>query len=180
MTTPKLATVWFEGCSGCHMSLLDLDEALIGILSRVELTATPITDVKNFDFPRVDLGIVEGAIGNAEHLEVVRRLRRRARLLMALGDCAVFGGINTLRNGIPVEDVLRYGFVETCSTAGGRIPDDPALPALLERVLPINRVVAVDIHLPGCPPAPELIAHALGEILQGRLPVLGEAMIHYD
>ena len=57
MGKPKIATVWLEGCSGCHMSFLDLDEALVDILSKVELCDTPITDFKDFNFPDVDVGM---------------------------------------------------------------------------------------------------------------------------
>jgi len=104
MGKPKIATVWLEGCSGCHMSFLDLDEALLDILSKVELTDTPITDFKNFDFQEVDVGIIEGAIANEEELKIAQNLRKHCKILVAWGDCAVFGGINTLRNFIPKEE----------------------------------------------------------------------------
>ena len=180
MKKPKLATVWCEACAGCHMSFLDLDEALVDILSRVELTVSPVTDFKDFAFPQVDVGIVEGGVGNEENQEVIEHLRRQCRFLIAWGDCAVFGGINTLRNWLSKDDVLRCGYVETAGTVNGIIPAHEDIPRLLDKVLPVNAVVAVDGYIPGCPPTPEALAYCLKELLAGRLPVLPADMIHFD
>lgn len=180
MAKPKVATVWLEGCAGCHMSFLDLDEGLLDILAAVDLTVTPITDFKDFDFPQVALGVVEGAVANVEQKEVVHKLRDHCQILMAWGDCAVFGGINTLRNRIPVSELLRRGFIETESTVDGKIPIHEDLPPLLDKVQAVNEVVPVEAYLPGCPPSPEAIAYALKEILAGRIPILPAEMIHFD
>jgi NAD-reducing hydrogenase small subunit len=180
MEKPKVATVWLEGCSGCHMSFLDLDEDLLGVLNAVELTVSPVTDFKNYDFGRVTLGIVEGAVANSEHLEIVEKLRRSCEVLMAWGDCAVFGGINRLRDNIAVADLLRIGFVETAGTVAGAPPADSKLPALLPRVKAVNEVVRVESYVPGCPPSPEAIAHAILEVLGGRPPILPRRLLQYD
>jgi len=180
MGKPKIATVWLEGCSGCHMSFLDLDEGLIDILDNVVLCDTPITDFKDFNFSDVDVGIIEGAIANEEELKIARKLRQHAKVLVAWGDCAVFGGINTLRNTIPKETILRRGFIETESTVDGVVPFDEELPVLLDKAVPVNYHVTVDAYVPGCPPSPEAIAYSLKEILEGRIPVLPSDMIHYD
>lgn len=180
MNKPKLATVWCEACAGCHMSFLDLDEALVDILSQVELTFSPLTDFKEFAFPQTDVGIVEGAIGNEENREVVEHLRRQCRLLIAWGDCAVFGGIHTMRNCLPRDEVLRCGYVETASSVDGSIPSHEDIPQLLDKVLPVNAVVQVDGYVPGCPPAPEALAYCLKKLLAGILPVLPADMMHFD
>ena len=90
MAKVKVATVWLDCCSGCHMSFLDLNEALIGLADVIEITASPITDIK--EFSPVDVGIIEGAVGNLHDEEVAKRLRANCKILMVWGDCACFGG----------------------------------------------------------------------------------------
>lgn len=180
MKLPKIATVWLEGCSGCHMSLLDTDEALLDILSRVQLTDSPLTDFKAFNFQEIDLGIIEGGIANTEEAEIAKKLRKKCKILMAWGDCAVFGGINTLRNSFSTQEILHRGYVETPSTVNGEIPVHESLPRLLEKAAPVNQMVGVDVYVPGCPPSPQAIVHCLKEILEGRIPVLPHDMMQFD
>src|SRR6186997_2497654 len=80
---PRLATVWLDGCSGCHMSFLDLDEKLVDIVTRADLVYSPLVDKKVFP-DHVDVTLVEGAVSSEEDLEKIKRIRARTTFLVAL------------------------------------------------------------------------------------------------
>jgi len=165
---PRLATVWLGGCSGCHMSFLDLDERLIALAGMVKLMASPITDHK--DFPEADITLVEGAVANEEHLEHIRKVRERSRILVSFGDCAVTGNVTAMRNLFSVEDVLNRAYRETSSVVSGIPTGNGAVPKLLSRVRPVHEVVKVDYFLPGCPPSADAIYALVADLLAGRTP----------
>ncbi len=166
MKKPRLATVWLGGCSGCHMSLLDIDERLIDLAGRVELCASPLTDFK--EFPETDLTLVEGAVANEEHLEYIRIVRLRTHLLASLGDCAVTGNITAIRNLFRVEDVIDRAYRQTAAVVCGMPSGGGAVPRLLDRVRPVHEVVKVDYFIPGCPPAADTIHSFVMDLLEGR------------
>ena len=167
---PRLATVWLGGCSGCHMSFLDLDERLISLAGRVELCASPLTDYK--DFPETDITLVEGAVANEEHLEHIQTVRRRTKILLSLGDCAVTGNVTAMRNIFKLEDVLDRAYRQTATVVVGVPLGNGAVPRLLERVRPVQEVVKVDHFIPGCPPSADTIYEFVVALLEGRTPVL--------
>jgi NAD-reducing hydrogenase small subunit len=165
---PRLATVWLGGCSGCHMSFLDLDERLIELAGRVELCASPLTDYK--DFPRADITLVEGAVANVDHLDLIRQVRERTKVLISFGDCAVTGNVTALRNLFRIEDVLNRAYRETAAVVAGVPGINGAVPRLLDRVRPVHEVVHADYYLPGCPPPADAIFEILMDLLDGRQP----------
>ncbi|MDY6917408.1 MAG: NADP oxidoreductase [Chloroflexota bacterium] len=176
MAKVKVATAWLDCCSGCHMSLLDIDEAIIDLAAVLELTATPITDIK--EFPDVDVGIIEGAVSNEHDEHVARDLRAHCKILMVFGDCACFGGIVSMRNLFTTEEILdRYYHTE--GTICDNIPSSEDLPPLT-KVRPINEVVKVDCYVPGCPPSSKAILYALSELLEGRIPVVPSDIMRFD
>jgi NAD-reducing hydrogenase small subunit len=179
MAKPKISSDWLAGCAGCHMSLLDIDERIVKVAELVDLRATPITDFKVPDESGVDVGILEGGINNTYNEEVALRMRSRCGLLVALGDCAVFGGVPAMRNFFTLEETLRRAYVETESTdANGFIPSDPELSKPTE-VRALQDVVPVDIFVPGCPPSADVIYYVLSELAQGRRPEIKGDMLDW-
>ncbi len=172
----KLATVWLGGCSGCHMSLLDLDERLLEIANLADVVKSPVVDAK--EFPECDIALVEGALANAEHEEEIRVIRRKAKVLVSFGDCAVTGNVSALRNAIPKDAVLKRSYLDVPGTVQGLIPDQVIAP-LLERVRPLHEAVVVDYYLPGCPPSADLIFYVLSELLHDRAPILDQERLKY-
>lgn len=177
---PKLrvATASLAGCFGCHMSLLDIDERLIDLIELLDFDRTPITDIKRIG--DCDLGIIEGAVANTENVEVLRSFRRHCRILVALGACAVNGGIPAMRNGYALSECLEEAFIDGVGLHNRGIPNDPELPLLLSQVHPIEEVVKVDYFLPGCPPPGEAIWTLLTALLKGQPLVLPYQQLRYD
>ncbi|MFN6355598.1 MAG: oxidoreductase [Cyanobacteriota bacterium] len=177
----RFATVWLAGCSGCHMSFLDLDEFLFDLAEQVEVVYSPVaSDAKHYP-EAVDLVLVEGAVANADNLTLARQVRERSRWVVAFGDCAVSAnvpGMRNLWNG--PEPVLSRGYLELADH-GGQLPCAPGIvPELLEQVLPLHQVIAVDLWLPGCPPSAARIKAALLPLLAGELPQLeGAQMLRF-
>ncbi len=165
----KVATVWLDGCSGCHMSFLDMDERLLAVAERIDLVYSPLVDTKEFP-ENVDLTIVEGAVSNEEDLHKIRHIRARTKLLMALGDCAVTSNVPGMRNYFSRDDLLRRAYLENAQH-NVSIPNE-VIPPLLPKARPVHEYVKVDVFLPGCPPHADLIYETVAALLDGRMPEL--------
>ena len=170
----RVATVWFGGCSGCHMSFLDLDEFLIELAGKAEIVFSPVMDVKEYP-EQVDVCLIEGAICNEDNLELLHEVRTRTKVLVSFGDCAVTANVPAIRNQLGLgnaESVLQKAYIESAQLNPG-LPKEPGIvPALLERVMPLHEVVYVNYFLPGCPPPAERIKALLVQVLNGETPKL--------
>lgn len=178
MTTPgtpnpklRVATVSLAGCFGCHMSFLDIDERLFDLVEHVSFDRSPLTDIKTVG--PCDIGLIEGGLCNAENIEVLRDFRAQCKLLVAVGACAITGGLPAMRNHLDTAQLLRDVY-------GDQVPNDPELPLPLNQVHPIHEVVSIDFALPGCPPPAEAFWQLLTAIIEGREPVLSPSAIRYD
>jgi NAD-reducing hydrogenase small subunit len=181
MPKVKIATDWLAACAGCHMSLLDIDERVVALLDHVEFTSSPVTDLKHPPKDGVTVGILTGAISNTHNVEVARQMRERCQILIAVGDCATFGGIVAMRNMVGTDAALRRAYLETETTVDGVIPDSPELGKPLDLVVGVDKVVKVDLFIPGCPPSADALFYAISELLAGRVPViLPDEYFKYD
>jgi NAD-reducing hydrogenase small subunit len=173
MEKVRLATCWLDGCSGCHMSLLDVDEGLVAVLKKADIVFGPLVDAQ--EWPEgVDVALVEGAVSSQDDLKLAQQARQRSKVVVALGDCAVTSNVPSMRNGIPTRKLLEHVYVQGADATPG-VPGE-GVPQLLKQAVPLHEVVKVDLHVPGCPPKPNTILLALSELLEGRKPDLGSKL----
>jgi NAD-reducing hydrogenase small subunit len=167
MKKVKVATVWLDGCSGCHMSLLDMDAAIISLSRKIDLVYGPLVDAQ--EFPEdVDVTLVEGAVSSQDDLEKIQKIRQRTAILISMGDCAVTGNVPGMRNSIPVQKLLQRVYVDGADETKG-VPTD-RVPPLLKQARPLREYVKVDICLPGCPPPSKAIFSVINDLLEGKKP----------
>ncbi|MGA9119540.1 MAG: oxidoreductase [Bacteroidota bacterium] len=175
---PRVATVWLGGCSGCHMSFLDMDERLIELAGKMDLVYSPLADIK--DFPRdVDVALVEGAVTNDENEEQAHLIRRNSRYVISFGDCAVSGNVTALRNAHDVASVLSRAYVELADVTPQVPRDHPTIAELLKSARPLHEIIHVDAFIHGCPPTADTIWFAVSELLEGRMPAFTPVFLRY-
>ncbi len=176
----RVSTIWCEGCSGCHMSFLDMDERLVDLIKKgVILSASPVTDLK-IPEDGVEIGIIEGSVATDTQEEEVKMMREKCKIIIALGDCAVFGGIPTMRNYYEIQDLAKRAYEEAESNANKKYPNSEDISKLLPRVKAVNEVIKVDYYIPGCPPKADIIFYVLNELLEGREPKLEGDKLTYE
>ena len=177
----RIATVWLGGCSGCHMSFLDLDEFLIDLADAVEIVYSPVVDVKEYP-ENVDVCLIEGAVCNEDNLEILHKIRARTKVLVSFGDCAVTANVPAMRNPFGpdnAESVLQRAYVENAQNNPGVPKADGIVPQLLKRVVPVHEMVHVEYFLPGCPPPAARIKTLVGQVLAGQTPKLEGANLKF-
>jgi NAD-reducing hydrogenase small subunit len=159
----RVATVWLDGCAGCHMSLLDIDEAILTVAEKADIVYGPLVDAQEFP-EAVDVTLVEGAVSSLHDLKLIQKIRQNTRVLVSFGDCAVTSNVPSMRNGIPVTKLLQRVYPDGNPTDG--------VPPLMKHARPVHDHVKVDIHLPGCPPTAKAILAVLADLLDGKKPDL--------
>ena len=164
MSKLKVATVWLDGCSGCHMSFLDMDERILALAELVEVVYSPLVDAKEFP-DQVDIALVEGAVASVDDEKKIRKVRAHSKLLVALGDCAVAGNVPSMRNPFGPEAILDRAYIENAD-AQPQIPC-VVVPKLLKVVRPLHEFVKVDVFLPGCPPSADTFHAAITALVTG-------------
>ena len=169
MSKVRFATVWLDGCSGCHMSFLDIDERILELMPHIEVVYSPLVDTK--DYPEnVDVVLIEGAVSTEDEVTKIRKIRQHTKILIALGDCAVTSNVPSMRNKFTVEEVELRAYFENAQN--NRCISDQVIPALLEKSRPVHEYVKVDVFVPGCPPEADTIFFVLSELVAGRMPDL--------
>ena len=136
------------------MSILDIDERILDLIELVEFNKSPIDDIKTFT-KQCDIGLIEGGCCNRENVQVLKKFRKHCKILVAVGECAIMGGLPAMRNGIPCGNASKkptYQGPPSCAIQARSFPTIDELPMILDRVYPCHEIVKIDYFLPGCPP----------------------------
>jgi NAD-reducing hydrogenase small subunit len=173
-----VATAPLCGCFGCHMSLLDIDERILQLVELVEFDKSPITDIKTIG--KCDIGLIEGGVANVDNVENLRDFRNNCDVLVAVGACAITGGIPAMRNQFDIKECLEEAYILGIGIENPHVPNDVELPLLLDKVHPIHEVVRVDYFLPGCPPSADTFWKFLTDVISGNAIDFPYSLIRYD
>ncbi|MEK6796854.1 MAG: NADP oxidoreductase [Spirochaetota bacterium] len=178
-----VATASLAGCFGCHMSLLDIDERILPLIDLVEFHKSPIDDIKTFT-KECDIGLIEGGCCNDENVHNLIEFRKHCKTLVAVGECAIMGGLPSMRNWVPlsecIDEAYRNGPTVADCNEKGIVPNDPEIPKILNRVRPCHEIVKIDYSLPGCPPRADLIWEALVALVTGKPLTLPYEVFKFD
>ena len=176
-----VASEWLNSCSGCEIAIIDLGERLLDVLALVDFVHIPALmdhkyygqtgDETEMNIPEATVGLISGGIRNKEHLEVAEEMRKKCKIIIALGTCATHGGIPALINEFTNTDLMKRYYSTETTDQPNEWPCD-GVPPLLERCYAVDEKIKVDVYLPGCPPHPDNIINALTALISGKAPDL--------
>lgn len=166
MKKVRVGTIWLDGCSGCHMSFLDMDERLVELSQYMDVVYSPYVDAKEIPTD-IDLFIVEGALSTDHDIKIIKEIRKNSKLILALGDCAVTGNISAMKNLFGTDAVLEKGYFDLADVNKGEYPSE-VVPTLLDKVIPLNEAIDVDYFVPGCPTPADAIYEVIKAIIENR------------
>jgi F420-non-reducing hydrogenase small subunit len=174
----NVASEWLNACSGCEISILNTGEALLDLLAQLNFVHIPalvdskyfgpLGDGKTLEIPEAVVGIVSGGVRNTEHLHVLEEMRKKVKILIALGSCACYGGVPAQANMFKEAEIFDKVFRDCVTTTPSPNPEDPNVPKWTATCQGLDEVVKVDIAIPGCPPHPDWIADAILALLAGK------------
>lgn len=155
----KLAVWKFSSCDGCQLSLLDCEDQLLAVAEAVEIAYFLEASSRRLRGP-YDVSLVEGSVATAHDVERLKEIRDKSGLLVAIGACAVAGGVQALRNFGDLEEML------------GAVYPRPEAVELLPASTALTDHVKVDLELRGCPISKTQLLEVVGALVHGRRPDL--------
>jgi F420-non-reducing hydrogenase small subunit len=188
----QLAFYWAASCGGCEIAVLDIDEKVLDVVAVADILFWPVAldfkykDVEAMKDNQIDVCFFNGGIRNSEQEHIAHLLRKKSKVMVAFGACAVLGGIPGLANVTNKEEIFNTVYKDNPSLDNPKkiVPKTSVkvkegtltLPKFYDSVSKLDQVIDVDYYLPGCPPTPDLIMTAVGAIVEGKLPAKGSVI----
>jgi len=153
---PRVAFFEFTACEGCQLQILNNEATLLDFLSLVEVVSFREAMKEHSD--DYEIAFVEGSITRADEAARLKKIRKNARVLVAMGSCACFGGVNQLKNRFDQKWIKQEVY--------GKFPIES------EKARPLSDIVDVDLEIYGCPIKKEEVEKIVTNL------VLGKAVTH--
>ena len=193
MSKPTLALYWAASCGGCEIAVLDVEEKILDVAAFFDIVFWPCAmdfkykDVEAMPDGSIDLCLFNGAIRTSENELLAHLLRKKAKVLVAFGSCAMEGCIPGLANLTTKQAIFEWAYKESPSTVNtnGAAPvpryaapeGELEIPEFYESVRTLSQVVPVDYFIPGCPPqAPQILAVMTAIMTGAQLPPPGAVL----
>jgi coenzyme F420-reducing hydrogenase gamma subunit len=154
---PRVGIFDFTGCEGCELNQLNFEDQLLDILEHVEIVEW--REAMDGRADELDIAFVEGSLSTPDCIKQIHEIRRKSKVLVAPGACAVQGGMNALKNIRPIEQVREEVYGQDKYLF-------PTLPAL-----PISSVVKVDVNVRGCPMTQKEFLKVFTSLVMGKSPI---------
>jgi len=188
----QLAFYWAASCGGCEIAVLDIDEKILDVAAIADILFWPVAidtkykDVEAMNDNSIDVCFFNGAVRTEEQEHLAKLLRKKSKVLVAFGACAVSGGIPGLANVGNKKEVFDVAYLDNPSTDNKKkiTPKTKVkvkegtltLPDFYDTVKSLDQTVDVDFYLPGCPPTPDMIMNAVNAIAENNLPPKGSVL----
>lgn len=168
---PKVAFYMAGGCSGCDLSLLAMGNLFLDVTENIDIVLWPL--IKDYKYSRIkrmydktiDLCLFNGAVTNHAQKDMARLLRKKSKVLVALGSCSYLGGIPGMA-GYRSRDTVKTKRIINVSDGTLSLPGQ-------DHAHPLSDIIEVDYSIPGCPPPSSLILGFIIKMLENKLPAKG-------
>jgi F420-non-reducing hydrogenase small subunit len=188
----QIALYWAASCGGCEIGMLDIDEKILDLTAAADIVFWPVAidtkykEIEERGDKSIDVCFFNGGIRNSEQEHLAKLLRKKSKILISFGACAVSGGVPGLANMANREEIFKTVYQQNPSIENPekRVPKtsvkvkegELTIPEFYDTLLPLHKVAEVDYFIPGCPPPPWLILDAFNLIIEGKLPERGSVL----
>ena len=144
-------------CYGCQLQFAMMDE-IIQLLDKASIECWFMVERDSDEDREVDIAFIEGSVSTEEEVELVKKIREKAKIVIAVGSCAVHGGVQSWGNDRELEELWKTVYGD------GKVKFEPRMAE------PVEKYIKVDYRLYGCPPEKKDFLYTLGTFLVGSWP----------
>jgi sulfhydrogenase subunit delta len=158
MNRPKIGIFGLTSCAGDQLLILNCEDQLLALANAVDIRDWEMAKSRNDESCDLDIALVEGSVAQVRDIETLKKIRKRSKILVALGTCAVWGGIPAMKNDVPRDVMLQEVYGDDVNFIDSKAAQ------------PLSSFIKVDYNLPGCPIEKSEFLQMMASFLHGDVP----------